>query len=153
MDEPSTGLDPAARLDLWQTIADVSRRLGVTVLVTSHLMEEADRCDRLAILANGRLLACDAPAALKGQIGGDVLAMTSRDPDRLVAVLGERMQLAASRVGDTIRLELPDAHLAVPRIIETAPGLVESISVGKPTLEDVFIRLTGKRLANASGER
>ena len=145
MDEPSTGLDPAARIDLWNTITDVSRRQGVTVLVTTHLMEEADRCDRLAILAGGRLLACDAPAALKARIGGDVLTMTSRDPGRLAALLGDRLRLTPARVGDTVRLELHDAHHAVPRVVEAAPGLIESLSVGKPTLEDVFIRLTGER--------
>ena len=152
MDEPSTGLDPAARIDLWDAITDVSRRQGVTVLVTTHLMEEADRCDRLAILAGGRLLACDAPDALKGQVGGDVLTMTSCQPDQLAALLGERLQMAPTRFGDTVRLELPQAHLAVPRIIEAAPGLVESIAVGKPTLEDVFIRMTGTRLAEPGGE-
>ena len=73
MDEPSTGLDPAARIDLWRIIRDVSTNDGVTVMVTTHLMEEAERCDRLAVLDRGRLLACDAPAVMKERIGGDVI--------------------------------------------------------------------------------
>ncbi len=84
LDEPSTGLDPAARIDLWRALADV-RAAGVTVLVTTHLMDEADRCDRLAILDAGKLLACDAPAALKERIGGDVITVQSRDPVALDA--------------------------------------------------------------------
>ncbi|MDB5295066.1 MAG: daunorubicin resistance transporter ATPase subunit [Phycisphaerales bacterium] len=147
MDEPSTGLDPAARADLWRAIEDVSRRLGVTVVVTTHLMEEADRCDRLAILAGGKLLACDSPAGLKGRIGGDVLTMTSRRPDELVAVLASELGLVTTRAGEDVRAELPNAHTSVPKIIEAAPGLVESISVGRPTLDDVFLGMTGSRLA------
>ncbi|WP_206294548.1 ABC transporter ATP-binding protein [Humisphaera borealis] len=147
MDEPSTGLDPAARIDLWSIIADL-RRQGVSVIVTTHLMEEADLCDRLAILEQGKLLACDTPAALKSSVGGDVVAMTSREPERLQQTLAERLGLRSQTIDRTVRLEMPDAHLAVPKIIEAAPGLVESIAVGKPTLQDVFIRLTGRSLAD-----
>ena len=146
MDEPSTGLDPAARIDLWSIIADL-RRQEVSVLVTTHLMEEADQCDRLAILEQGKLLACDTPEALKASVGGDVVSMTSRDPERLRQALSDRLELAAQLMDGTVRIEMADAHLAVPKIIEAAPGLVDSIAVGKPTLQDVFIRLTGRRLS------
>ena len=80
LDEPSTGLDPAARIDLWRVLGDVSRRDGVTVLLTTHLMEEADRCDRLGVMAGGKLLAADTPDALKSRIGGDVITLTGPDP-------------------------------------------------------------------------
>ena len=146
LDEPSTGLDPAARIDLWRALADV-RAAGVTVLVTTHLMDEADKCDRLAVLAAGKLLACDAPAALKNRIGGDVITLQSRDPATLAAALQDRLGVSAVHVGDTLRMEHPNGHELVPRMIEAAPGLVDSIAVGKPTLEDVFIQLTGHRMA------
>ena len=147
LDEPSTGLDPAARIDLWRTLAGV-RDAGVTVLVTTHLMDEADRCDRLAVLAAGKLLACDTPAVLKDRIGGDVITVRSADPAALQARLRERLDVSAELVGDVLRLERPRGHEFVPRVIEAAPGMVESIAVGKPTLEDVFIRLTGRSLAS-----
>ena len=147
MDEPSTGLDPAARIDLWSIIADL-RQQGVSVLVTTHLMEEADQCDRLAILEEGKLLACDTPDALKSSVGGDVVSMTSRDPERLRQTLSDQLQLAARLMDRTVRIEMADAHLAVPKIIEAAPGLVDSIAVGKPTLQDVFIKLTGRSLSD-----
>lgn len=150
MDEPSTGLDPAARIDLWRIIADVSQRGGhgaepVTVLVTTHLMEEAERCSRLAVMARGRLLACDSPAALKERIGGDVITVTTRQPETLQRTLREKLGIEAQAVEGTLRLERERGHAFVPQLIEAAPGLVESISVGKPTLEDVFIDLTGQR--------
>lgn len=146
MDEPSTGLDPAARIDLWAVIEEI-RQQGVTVLVTTHLMEEADRCDRLAILEAGKLLACDTPARLKSSVGGDVVSMTSREPERLQQLLGQRLGLSGPVLDGALRIEMADAHRAVPSIIEAAPGLVDSLSVGKPTLQDVFIKLTGRRLA------
>src|SRR5436305_14437979 len=77
MDEPSTGLDPAARIDMWRHLRQINSENGVTILLTSHLMEEADRCSRLAILPHGQLLACDSPAALKDPIGGDVITVTT----------------------------------------------------------------------------
>jgi ABC-2 type transport system ATP-binding protein len=147
MDEPSTGLDPAARIDLWKIIGDVSRAQGVTVCVTTHLMDEADRCDRLAILAGGKLLACDTPDALKGTIGGDVISLTTREPEQLRQILRDKCGFEVEVMGQTLRLERHNGHTVIPQLIEAAPGLVDSVSVGKPTLEDVFIRLTGKRLA------
>jgi ABC-2 type transport system ATP-binding protein len=152
MDEPSTGLDPAARIDLWQIIRDVSQRQGVTVLLTTHLMEEADRCDRLGIMAAGKLLACDTPDALKGRIGGDVITLTSREPEKLLAILKEKLNIEAELLDRSIRLERREGHQVVPQLIEAAPGMVDSVLVGKPTLEDVFIRLTGKRLAEEPQE-
>jgi len=149
MDEPSTGLDPAARIDLWSLI-DTVRRQGVTVLVTTHLMEEAERCDKLAILEQGRLLACDTPARLRSSVGGDVVTMSTRVPEELRQVLEQRLNLQSRQVEGSLRLEMSDAHHAVPRIIEAAPGMIDSISVGKPTLEDVFIRSTGRSLSRSA---
>ena len=152
MDEPSTGLDPAARIEL----RDHLRRLaqggaggaggaGVTVLLTTHILEEADDASRVAILQNGRLLACDAPAALKERIGGDVITVATPRPAAVRDALRQRLGAEAEVVGDTLRLERPRGHEFVPQLIEAVPGLVDSVSVGKPTLQDVFIRLTGQR--------
>jgi ABC-2 type transport system ATP-binding protein len=148
MDEPSTGIDPAARIDLWRQLRAITGGPAtVTVLLTTHLMEEADQCTRLAIMAEGRLLACDEPAVLKRQIGGDVITIATPQPESLAAKLRETLGVNAERVDATVRLELDRGHEWVPRLIEAAPGLVDSISVGKPTLEDVFIRLTGRRFS------
>jgi ABC-2 type transport system ATP-binding protein len=146
LDEPSTGLDPSARIDLWQHLRQINRDEGVTILVTTHLMEEADRCSRLAVMARGRLLACDTPAAMKERIGGDVITLTTTQPAQLRAVLREKLGVETVEVDQMLRLERPRGHEFVPQVIEAAPGLVDAVSVGKPTLEDVFIHLTGHRL-------
>jgi ABC-2 type transport system ATP-binding protein len=160
MDEPSTGLDPAARIDLWRYLRQISGKdgergtdgagAGVTVLLTTHLMEEADQADRLAIMDRGKVMAADTPAALKERIGGDVITVSTRRPDEVRAALREKLGVDAQPVGGMLRLERPRGHEFIPQLIEAAPGLVESVSVGKPTLEDVFIRLTGQRLAAAA---
>jgi ABC-2 type transport system ATP-binding protein len=149
LDEPSTGLDPAARIDMWRHLREINQRDGVTVLVTTHLMEEAERCGRLAVLARGRLLAADTPAALKERIGGDVITIASTRPAELRTALRERLGVEAQEVDGTLRIERPRGHEFVPQLIEAVPGMVDSVSVGKPTLEDVFIQLTGQRLSEA----
>src|SRR5439155_22829695 len=90
LDEPSTGLDPGARIDLWRMLHDIQAS-GVTILLTTHLMDEADRCTRLAIMTVGKLAACDTPAAMKERIGGDVITISSNDPERLQSTLREKM--------------------------------------------------------------
>ncbi|MBC8108436.1 MAG: ATP-binding cassette domain-containing protein [Anaerolineae bacterium] len=153
LDEPSTGLDPAARIDLWDILHRARLQQGVTILLTTHLMDEADRCDRLAILESGRLLACDTPAAMKSQIGGDVISLITSDTGAASQTLRDRLGVDAKVVDGVLRVELPRAHEFVPRIIEALPpGAVQSISVGQPTLEDVFVRLTGHRFRERSVE-
>jgi ABC-2 type transport system ATP-binding protein len=144
LDEPSTGLDPGARIDLWQTLRDI-QATGVTILLTTHLMDEADRCSRLAILTTGKLVANDTPTALKERIGGDVITITTSDPAKLKELLEQRLNVRPEELDGVLRLERPRGHEFIPQIIEAAPGLVDSVSLGKPTLEDVFIHLTGKR--------
>ena len=147
MDEPSTGLDPAARLELWDHFRRVSREDGVTVMLTTHILEEAENASHVAILERGKLLACDTPAALKERIGGDVITVASNKPEAVRSVLRERLGVEAELVDGVVRLERPRGHEFVPQLIEAAPGLVDSVSVGKPTLQDVFIRLTGQRFS------
>ncbi|HYB97587.1 MAG TPA: ABC transporter ATP-binding protein [Candidatus Limnocylindrales bacterium] len=145
LDEPSTGLDPGARRDLWSYLADLRARSGTTVLVTTHLMEEAERCDRLGILDHGRLVSSGTPDALRRKIGGDVLTIKTPDPAGLRAELLERFGHDSITVDGTVRLERPDAHLLIRQIYEAIPDRIESISLGHPTLEDVFIHETGHR--------
>jgi ABC-2 type transport system ATP-binding protein len=145
LDEPSTGLDPAARIDMWRHLRQINADAGVTILLTTHLMEEADRCTRLAVMERGRLLACDTPAALKDRIGGDVITITTSRPAEVRSILHERLGVEAQEVEGALRLERRAGHQFVPQLIEAAPGLIDSVSVGKPALEDVFIQLTGQR--------
>jgi ABC-2 type transport system ATP-binding protein len=143
LDEPSTGLDPGARIDLWAILRDIQAEGNVTILLTTHLMDEADRCNRLAILDHGKLAACDTPAALKERIGGDVITLTCADPAAAADAIRSKLGLEVERLDNSLRIERPRGHQFVPQLIEALPGLVESVSVGKPTLEDVFIHVTG----------
>lgn len=145
LDEPSTGLDPLARRELGDYLEKLRDQDGVTILLTTHIMDEAERCDRLALLDHGKLVALDKPAALKEQVGGDVVTVGSRDSDRLRGEIEKRFGVKASVVDRTVRIERPRGHEFIPALVEAFPGEIDSVSVGKPTLEDVFIHLTGHR--------
>ncbi len=145
LDEPSTGLDPGARRDLWALLKELQARDGVTVLVTTHLMEEAARCDRAAILHQGRLVALGTPAALTAEIGGDVLTVATPSPEALCADIRARFGGAPSVVDGTVRLERSAGHAFVPQLVEAFPGQITSVTIGQPTLEDVFVHHTGHR--------
>ena len=145
LDEPSTGLDPLARVDLWNILAELRSAGGMTVVLTTHLMDEAERCDRVAILHQGRLCACDTPSVLRAGIGHDVLTLTGRDAESLAGRLREKFGWSAAVLDGAVRVEIPEAHTQVARIVEAFPGEVQTVTAGRPTLEDVFIRLTGER--------
>ncbi|MCW5891925.1 MAG: ATP-binding cassette domain-containing protein [bacterium] len=152
LDEPSTGLDPGARRDLLGHLAEVRAQEGTTVLLTTHHMDEAERCDRVAVLDRGRLVALDAPGTLKAAVGGDVVVIQGRDPARLQARLRERLRLETRLVDGTLRLEHPRGHELVREVVEALGDDVHSVSVGRPTLEDVFVRLTGRTFFDAGAE-
>lgn len=146
LDEPSTGLDPGARRDLWTYLRGVRADDGVTSLLTTHLMEEAERCDRLAILDKGRVVALGTPDELKGELGGDVFTLVPKaDPDALRAELAERFGVDAAVVDGAVRFEQADGAAFLPKLAAAFGDRLESIALGRPTLEDVFIRRTGHR--------
>jgi ABC-2 type transport system ATP-binding protein len=148
LDEPSTGLDPGARRDLWIYLRDLRDQEGVTVFVTTHLMEEAEHCDRLAILNNGQLVAFGTPFVLKSEIGGDVVLFeTSNDENAksLAVRMAQRFGVDPSVLGTTVRLEREEGHRFITTAIEAFPGEINGVSVSKPSLEDVFIQRTGHR--------
>ena len=145
LDEPTTGLDPGARIDLWQYLKVLRDQEGVTVLVTTHLMEEAERCDRLAILSEGKLVALGTPAELKSEIGGDVILLESSNPEALAGKVRTRFNVAPQVLDGRVRLEREAGHKFITEVVEAFPGEIDSVSVSKPTLEDVFIDRTGHR--------
>ncbi|MGI9102398.1 MAG: ATP-binding cassette domain-containing protein [Terriglobales bacterium] len=145
LDEPTTGLDPGARRDLWQYLHTLREQEHVTVIVTTHLMEEAERCDRLAILSEGKLVALGTPAELKREIGGDVILLEAANPESLALRISERFHVQASVLAGKVRIERENGHRFVTDIVESFPGEIQAISISKPTLEDVFIHRTGHR--------
>jgi ABC-2 type transport system ATP-binding protein len=151
LDEPTTGLDPGARRDLWQYLA-ILREERVTVIVTTHLMEEAERCDRLAILNEGKVVALGTPDDLKHEIGGDVILLDAKNPDSLAERIRTRFHLDAQVLHGQVRIERENGHRFITDVVEAFPGEIEAISVSKPTLEDVFIHRTGHRFWTDGGE-
>jgi ABC-2 type transport system ATP-binding protein len=145
LDEPTTGLDPGARRDLWQYLRILRDEEHVTVLVTTHLMEEAERCDRLAILNEGKLVALGTPAELKREIGGDVIVLETKNPDLLAQRIRARFNIEVRVVENQVRIEKDHGHRFVTDLVEAFPGEIDAVSIAKPSLEDVFIRRTGHR--------
>jgi len=145
LDEPTTGLDPGARRDLWQYLRILRDEERVTVLVTTHLMEEAERCDRLAILNEGKLVALGTPAELKQEIGGDVIVLETGEPESLASRIRARFKIEVRVVAEQVRIEKNQGHRFVTDLVEAFPGEIDAVSVAKPSLEDVFIRRTGHR--------
>ena len=145
LDEPNTGLDPGARRDLWQYLAILRDEEHVTVIVTTHLMEEAERCDRLAILNQGKVVALGTPNDLKHEIGGDVILLDSKDPGSLARGIETRFHLEPQVLQGKVRFERENGHRFITDVVEAFPGEIEAVSVSKPTLEDVFIHRTGHR--------
>jgi ABC-2 type transport system ATP-binding protein len=145
LDEPSTGLDPAARREFSDHLAHLRERDGVTVVLTTHYMEEAERCDRIGILSEGRLVAVAPPAELKARVGGDVVVIRAGAPELLQQKIQQRFKLPSQIVDGTVRIERPRGHELVRDLADQFGNEIESISFGKPTLEDVFVHLTGRR--------
>jgi len=153
LDEPTTGLDPGARRDLWQYLQVLRDQEGVSIIVTTHLMEEAEKCDRLAILSHGNLVGLGTPAQLKSEIGGDVILLDARDPQRLATAVKARFGLEATVLDDgRVRIEREAGHRFITDVVEAFPGEIDAVSVSKPTLEDVFIRRTGHRFWNEDAQ-
>lgn len=145
LDEPSTGLDPGARRDFNSYLQQLRAQDGVTIILTSHIMEEAERCDRVGILHQGKLVALDTPDALKAQVGGDVVAIRAQNLPEFRDKLAKRFACEPALVDGSVRVERPRGHEFVREVVEAFPGEVQSVTFGRPTLEDVFIHQTGHR--------
>ena len=145
LDEPSTGLDPGARREIWDHLEHLRRTLGTTVMLTTHLMDEAARSDCVAVLHAGRLVALGPPRDLVAEIGGDVILVTAENAEGLAHEIRERFQQPVDVVDGRVRIERMKGHEFIPEIVEAFPGQIEGVSFGRPTLEDVFLHHTGQR--------
>ncbi|HWC19498.1 MAG TPA: ATP-binding cassette domain-containing protein [Terriglobales bacterium] len=145
LDEPTTGLDPGARRDLWLYLESLREQEGVTILVTTHLMEEAERCSRLAILSEGNVVALGTSAELKSEIGGDVIQFESDDAETLAERIRHRFGIVCSVEENIVRLERAHGHRFAADVMEAFAGQIQSVNISRPTLEDVFVNRTGHR--------
>jgi ABC-2 type transport system ATP-binding protein len=146
LDEPSTGLDPGARLDFAAHLDHLRQQYGTTIVLTTHNLDEAEHCDRVGILHQGHLVAVDTPNGLKARLGGDIVVVHTRHPEALQARLRQQFACAPTIVDGTVRVEIAKGHAFVRDVVEAFAADIEAVTFGKPTLEDVFIHLTGHQL-------
>ncbi len=151
LDEPTLGLDPQSREKLWEYIENLARTKRITVIITTHYMEEVDRlCDRMAIMDEGRIRALDTPANLKRVIGGDIVKMRVSAPDTAALERLPFVQKVEARDHD-LMLTVTDASAHLPELLRAA-GTVEAVEVHSPTLDDVFLHFTGRAIREGSAE-
>jgi len=145
LDEPSVGLDPGARRDLWLYLQKLREKEKVTILVTTHLVDEGDRSDHVLVLNLGKVVAIGTPESLKREIGGDVIAIASREAEKLSAAILQRFSVKPTIVNGSLRVEKEQGHTFISHIVDAFPEMIDTVSLSKPTLEDVFIARTGHR--------
>ena len=146
LDEPSNGLDPGARREVWEHLRHLRQTESTTIIVATHLMDEAAQCDRVGILHEGRLVASGTPEALVSEVGGDMILVTGKDLSSLAQKVTQRFDQHVEIIDGALRVERAQAHEFVPELVEAFPGEIDTITFGKPTLEDVFIHYTGEQL-------
>jgi ABC-2 type transport system ATP-binding protein len=155
LDEPTSGLDEAAFQSTWQQLLQLRNEERLTLLLTTHRPEEAERADRLAILKDGKLVACDSPESLRKQVSGDILTLETDDPKTVSKLIVERFQLSPQLIADhpdspgipRLVIERERGHEFIPRLVEAMPpGQLRAISLHRPSLADVFCKLTGQTL-------
>lgn len=146
LDEPTVGLDPQTRRTIWEHIHELRREHGITVFMTTHYMDEAENCDRIAIMDHAEVIALDTPAALKASLGGDIVRITADDPFAAAEALRRDYGLAPLSENGGLRFEVANAGEFVPRLLRELPVPIRSLDMTKPTLEDVFLHLTGRAI-------
>jgi len=155
LDEPTVGLDPQTRQAIWTHIHELRRREGITVFMTTHYMDEAEHCDRIGIMDHARLVALDTPEALKARAGDDVIHLRTADNAVAAELLRRDGTITVVEEGAALRLETAHADRIVPELLQHFPVPVLAIEIARPTLNDVFLRLTGQAIRDegAGNER
>ncbi|MGB9903251.1 MAG: ATP-binding cassette domain-containing protein [Desulfotomaculales bacterium] len=149
LDEPTLGLDPQTRSAIWEHVRKLRDETGITVFMTTHYMDEAENCDRIAIIDHGAIQAVDSPAALKRMLGGDKIIV--RGDPQLQKDMAERYRVQVQRAGDEFHFLVQNGAEFVPRVVADFSGRIRSIQVKEPSLDDVFLHLTGRAIRDEEG--
>jgi ABC-2 type transport system ATP-binding protein len=149
LDEPTIGLDPQTRVSIWSYIADLREREDTTIFLTTHYMDEAEHCDRIAIIDNGSIVALDTPEALKASVGKDRVQIQTSDDPAAIAALRERFAVDAAVHEGAVTFSVPGGEQFVPRLFAELGVPIRSVNVARPTLDDVFMSYTGKTIRDA----
>lgn len=146
LDEPTLGLDPQTRRHIWDHILTLRQQHNLTIFLTTHYMDEAENCDRIAIIDHGHIIALDTPDKLKDALGGDVITLKAQDNDAAAAELKEYYSLSPVIENGNITFSIPQGEKFLPKLIGSFKSPLLSIGVRRPTLDDVFIKLTGRAI-------
>jgi ABC-2 type transport system ATP-binding protein len=152
LDEPTTGLDAQTRAKVWEHLTQLRRDRGTTIFFTTHQLEEAEHCDRVAIIDTGKLVAEGTPAELKSVIGADLVRLSTEDDQRAVTILADRFELAADLTTDGVALRVADGAALVPQLCTGLGLTVHSVSITPPTLDDVFLHHTGSAVRESTAD-
>ena len=146
LDEPTTGLDPQTRARTWEVLGELRERFGTTLFLTTHYLEEAEACDRIAIVDHGRIVALDTPRALKQRVGHDSVQVRTAKPGALGQLLRERYGIEPRATDQGLEFSVPDGEGFVVRLLSQERLELQGIGVRRPTLDDVFLALTGRQI-------
>jgi ABC-2 type transport system ATP-binding protein len=149
LDEPTLGLDPQTRSSIWRYIAELRASERITIFMTTHYMDEAEMCDRIAIMDSGRIVALDTPEALKAEVGADRVRIQTEDDEAAIAALEERFGLEAKLSEGAVTFFVPSGEEFVPRLFAELEIGIKSVAVARPTLDDVFMNYTGSTIRDA----
>ncbi|HKX06788.1 MAG TPA: ATP-binding cassette domain-containing protein [Stellaceae bacterium] len=146
LDEPTRGLDPQTRSHIWDYLRELRRREGITIFMTTHYMDEAEFCDRIAIIDMGRIVALGTPDELKARVGGDVITLATADNATSAAELASKFGLTPAVDNGTLRIEVSDGAAVIPRLVRDLSAQVTAVTLRRPSLDDVFLKLTGRAI-------
>lgn len=146
LDEPTRGLDPQTRSHIWDYLRALRRSEGITIFMTTHYMDEAEFCDRIAIIDMGRIVALGTPDELKARVGGDVITIVTADNATSAAELGSKFGLTPTVDDGTLRIEVSDGAAFIPRLVRDLSAQVTAVTLRRPSLDDVFLKLTGRAI-------
>jgi ABC-2 type transport system ATP-binding protein len=149
LDEPTIGLDPQTRRSIWSYIRELKEREEITIFMTTHYMDEAEWCDRIAIMDQGRIVALDSPEQLKASVGADRVTIHTDDNREAIAALRERFDIEAREAEGAVLFGVPSGESFVPRLFAELGLPIKSVSVSRPTLDDVFMSYTGTTIRDA----
>ncbi|MDT4996027.1 MAG: type transport system ATP-binding protein [Pseudonocardiales bacterium] len=149
LDEPTIGLDPQTRASIWGYIRELQRAEQITIFMTTHYMDEAEFCDRIAIIDHGTIIALDTPENLKASIGKDRVQLTTDDDETAIHALRDRFGLAASMAEGKVTVAVEQGEQFVPRLFAGIGVPIRSVSVARPSLDDVFMAYTGTTIRDA----
>ncbi|RCW76775.1 ATP-binding cassette domain-containing protein [Saliterribacillus persicus] len=150
LDEPTVGLDPQTRAHIWEYILKLKEKAGITIFLTTHYMDEAEICDRVAVMDHGKLIALNTPEALKAKVGGDIIEITAEDLPKAKEIIESSYNLEVQKKDDKLSFQVEKGSEFLVQLVREMDIAITSVNLRRPTLNDVFLHLTGREIREES---